>query len=523
MVAMRTAMLMVVAAAYVAAASATCASDSDCNTGYICGQGTCYFECDGTTVDQCSTAGAMMNGKPANICWDAPDPYPFVCVECDADAQCTGGLVCNDHECKNPSWNPCDTDSDCFDGQTCKASSSGQGQCVDCQADSDCAADEVCHTYDNRCQIACTAANWTTECASGDANYCRGLSPHFCVRCTEDSHCNTGEMCSSWGECYKACTSDGECRTGDKKDMHCGVKGHCEYNHDGCSATNPCSHGVCVSGSWTDPADNTDYTWGQCYECTDSDLTDCPSGKSACLGGSCVECSQDSHCEGLLDSCDVATGFCVQCLADTDCPTGDACMAGVCKTPPNPACSIDAECMVTGRPVCDTAHSGGAACVQCLVDSDCPGADNLCWELDNMCYRNERYLASSNECTMDSECTQAGATWCLIHTNGGNECVECLGDGDCGPNRYCNDDNACQDLPECPSGNNLFIYDDGVNGAKVATDNCEDYKTTAECNDVSVTPVVEWGAGTSQHVKYWILGDGSSATLTACKPAPVVT
>lgn len=54
----------------------------------------------------------------------------------------------------------------------------------------------------------------------------------------------------------------------------------------------------------------------------------------------------------------------VTCTTDADCPTGYACVGGVC-IPITVECTVDTECP-SERPFCV-----GGVCVQCRVDANC--------------------------------------------------------------------------------------------------------------------------------------------------------
>jgi hypothetical protein len=168
--------------------------------------------------------------------------------------------------------------------------------------------------------------------------------------------------------------------------------------------------GPCSQGQECDPALG-------CVNCTMD--SQCPASARYCLLGNCVQCRTNTDCgngttpscwpgnhtcqapctmnqcgDGNAPICDVTTGACVGCMSAADCPTSQ----GVCDptTQQCVQCTSGADCVGTSTPAC-----ARNMCVQCATSTDCSGATSYC-------------------------------------TSGGDnpwQCVECLQNGHCSPNK----------------------------------------------------------------------------------------
>ena len=152
------------------------------------------------------------------------------------------------------------------------------------------------------------------------------------------------------------CETESDCRLGS---LHCdkptGACVECDQDAQ-CGPTAPHCHPVlhrCVvcesSLDCTSPA--------TCDAPTRSCITPCRDGQEKCPSGSrcnevalrCVQCFENEHCRtGTRRTCELKTGRCVECLRDSNCP-GARCdtFAGVCTE-----CLSTDDCP-TERPLCD--------------------------------------------------------------------------------------------------------------------------------------------------------------------------
>lgn len=128
-----------------------CATDADCSAGQGCNQGltkTCEVRCE--RHEQCA---------PGEFC-DSDAllaSFPHCTPGCRSDAECTGGLICENGICQEG----CRKDSDCPVGQACA------GTCiVGCRDDSECSdgASCVCHR--------CSTPSCRSDADCADGAYC---------------------------------------------------------------------------------------------------------------------------------------------------------------------------------------------------------------------------------------------------------------------------------------------------------------------------------------------------------------
>jgi Cys-rich repeat protein len=122
------------------------------------------------------------------------------------------------------------------------------------------------------------------------------------------------------------------------------------------------------------------------------------------------------------------------CSADSDCPSGQACVSGVC-TPQTASCTSDAQC------------AAGQACVNgtCSVVG-CTPSGEVCDGIDNDCNGLVDDGLSCNDggmsCTADSQCAQGQACIsgvCQADNDGGQPDggLTCSTDSDCPGSQHC--------------------------------------------------------------------------------------
>jgi hypothetical protein len=165
-----------------------------------------------------------------------------------------------------------------------------------------------------------------------------------------------------------------------------GCSNECEYAADGvCDDGGPGSaYSVCTLGT----------------DCTDCGVRsvgcqanrDCPddgkfcSGDAVCVNGTCGFVG--NPCVGTaLPVCDETADACVQCMQDADCPAPNTCITNLC-TPPNSACSNDADCPDDGL-FCN----GSEFC-------DINGMANACNSTGNPCPDGETCQEDTDTCVV---------------------------------------------------------------------------------------------------------------------------
>ncbi|MFI5394004.1 MAG: right-handed parallel beta-helix repeat-containing protein [Candidatus Binatia bacterium] len=268
------------------------------------------------------------------------------CVICEADADCSDGLVCNGtetcvgHKCQAGTPKDCSGTSDqcnlgvctepgtCVaqplkDGTSCSGGACEAGVCtnlcagVTCTSPDDCHTPGTCNPHTGQCSAPVTNGNGTS-CSGGACE--SGVCTNLCagVTCTSPDDCHTAGTCNS----------------------HTGVCSAPVTNGNGTS----CSGGACEAGVCT----------------------------NLCIGVTCQPLDQ-CHTPG---TCNTHTGQCSSsppkpdgstCNDNNACTQTDTCQAGVC-TGGNPVvCTADlchnpGTCN-TGTGVCSAPTSKGGACL----------------------------------------------------------------------------------------------------------------------------------------------------------------
>lgn len=223
-----------------------------------------------------------------------------------------------------------------------------------------------------------------------------------------------------------------------------------------------------------------------CYErikvCACSGEADCD-GCSDCIDGVCVSrCTHDEFCDG---------NECVECNSDIPCPDGKICQNGKCVCPDGqfkdeagrcvpclpgecPPCHVctpeGCKPIDCGDKVCDPTLND---CVECVGSGDCRPNEKC---VNNDCVCKDGYVRNANgDCVKDRECNSD--TDCP-------DCFECDEFGNCNPKvcpagEICIGDDCvtpCETGADCPPG---F----GCDGEKCVECNTLDC-ATSECADV---------------------------------------
>lgn len=144
--------------------------------------------------------------------------------------------------------------------------------------------------------------------------------------------------------------------------------------------------------------------------------------------GACVACTATEGCSGATPICNTTAAggaYCVECLTDTQCP-GSTCNPSTrtCRSHVVPDAGSACPTMCAGQtPQCDAASR---TCVQCLVDSQCGGGSRVC----DASHRCALAPSDGGTCVMQ----QAPPT-CTATCNEGFQCVggQCVLNGSAGP------------------------------------------------------------------------------------------
>jgi hypothetical protein len=278
---------------------------------------------------------------------------------CASNRDCQDGFVCVGGSCVGGAVSGCADNADCPLGEYCDLDSHkcAIAQVVACQSDAECRADQRCNTVTGVCIDAPRSCGEGGSCPSG--THCDTVND-ACVACLGDEHCTGGDVCRDQvcvdpnkPEDPNGCTLDTECNP----PLTVCLEGACSL---GCAQPGGM---LCEDGAVCDTARGRCVTIeGPCAtdpDCTPP-MTVCESGQ--CIPG-CGQVG-GVQCPGGQE-CNPSTGRCRAggpvCLSDDDCNAPQTVcnlFSGTCE----PGC-VSAGC--TAPETCDTATGhcqGGATC-----------------------------------------------------------------------------------------------------------------------------------------------------------------
>ncbi len=363
-----------------------CAADADCETGEVCDPSNACVPCHDSAMtggvdNGCSDDTPACVGTAANA----------TCVECEADSECDAGEVCApDNVCVtcHDDMAAGEIDDGCSAGMpACLVDTSvmpAASSCVECIADADCGGDLVCDPANNAC-VPChdsSSAGVDSGCSAAAPTCVGSGASATCEACDSDDDCATGEVCDPSNACV-GCFDDA---APGAVDSGCAMGAPACVSDGGSATCEECDvDAACGAGEVCDESNS-------CVACEDTEGpgavdSGCSEETPACIGGGddavCVECAADGDCEeGTVCG---PEAICVVCHDDADAGATDhgcsdetpACVevdgGGVTCV----ECETDAEC--PGTNVC----SAAGTCVGCLdtdedtvCDSDDPDDDN---------------------------------------------------------------------------------------------------------------------------------------------------
>lgn len=258
-----------------------CTQTSQCGSGQVCDTGLCQ-------AGNCVTSADCTNGR---LCLSR------TCSDCTSDGQCGAGKICVTGGCVT---GVCHGDADCSTGLQCDTNptSPTAWTCRSCSplntaTSNSCGAGRVCDASG-----LCRSGNCTMN------SHCGGSTPvcvNFnCTTCTQDSQCNSGQLCVN-----------NQCRTGN-------CHGTGPDPHVDCAPTNNwCVNNVCT---------------GNCR--TNDDCTATGFCNTSGPAPTCGPCTAPGQC-GIGKVCTPGGGgnTCVtaQCSSiEPNCPPGESCVSGAC-------------------------------------------------------------------------------------------------------------------------------------------------------------------------------------------------
>ncbi len=170
-----------------------CETDDDCPGDAPGAQAQCVKGlCAPPPAQSCLSAGECIN--PYKVCYsEAPI--------CQFDTDCGGAAICRSKMCI-PDRTPCGSDADCDGDWFCSFGLCSPGK-LGCQKDGDCGDGGECRG--GICTASCGNCSAESDCPAGLScvkNLCVAV-PAECVdyrcrlKCTKNSGCKSGEICSS--------------------------------------------------------------------------------------------------------------------------------------------------------------------------------------------------------------------------------------------------------------------------------------------------------------------------------------
>ena len=363
---------------------AACLRDFECVSG-MCRGG----ECLGACADGRCPADQLCRGFPHGaFCTHLPAPRG---AECYADVECAAELECTAGRCL-----PACDGGRCPDEATCPPDSV---RCApDCDRDADCAPGFVCQRHDGTAPYCAPRGELPLHgpCARGPE--CRSGLCHG-GRCTADCPaCNVGSGGAAEGI---PCAADGECASGlcvgglcarTCPESGCGVGRSCAFLGDArvCVPT-------CVAGNLACPPDlycvvdaaeglmcrgprDGRAAGGECQTEMDcaAEAPVCRQGRCRALCDQDAACPEETRCRVLPSGVRICAPrgdaeLMAACAADADCADG-LCEGGRCYGACGPGCADTALCVDAAR---QPAAPDFRCARGCIASDACP-AGTLC-------------------------------------------------------------------------------------------------------------------------------------------------
>ena len=446
-----------------------CTDNSDCPSGFACGEGKTI---DGATRKQCwFGAGA---GAAASVCGcsqrAAAMELSTTCWATDgaSGAKCGGLRHCTAKGLEacggKPGKEVCNGKDDDCDGLTDNLACDDQNDCTQDLCD---AASATC-SHNMLDGSPCNADN--TECTANDACQNGACKPGAAKTCSDGNPC-TDDSCDPKAGCVFANNSAG-CDDG----KICTTNDYCAGGTCNPGKSNNCDDGNSCTDQACDPVTGNCSTTFNTLNCDDKNA--CTKG-DACKDGVCkaglsVDCTDTDAC--TLDSCDLAGG-CTHTVSTGVCDDGDACSygetcaSGACGGGQNlncddkNACTADSCDKITGckhtpqNGGCDDGNActqndacSGGSCIGAAM-GPCASDQNPC--TDEMCDPSVGCVSTNNAfpCSDGSVCTQNDA--CANGTCVPGATLNCTDDGNPCTTEQCNP------VTGCESVNNSLACEDG--------------------------------------------------------------
>jgi len=505
----------------------SCDDSNVCTDDFCQGDGTCTHtnntaSCD--DGDPCSSqdvcaAGACTAGATDKDT-DGDGYY---------DDQCPGGTDCDDGSSgvnpgvfEGPNGDPKCTDgidNDC-DGLTDLQESS----CGECNIDADCDDGDVCNGAETCSSNVCQAGTPLTcddsdPCTDNNCDPVNGCEyPYNTAACDDGNPCTDGDACSG-GVCSGlpySCNDSNVCT-----DDTCNGDGTCTYvnNTDSCNDSNPCTHTDTCSGG---ACAGTPYTCSDGNPCTDDvcngdDTCSFPNNTDSCNDNN--PCTQDDVCSG-----GVCAGASYSCV-DGDVCTDDICNGdGTCSNPYNTAACNDGD-LCTKDDVCS---GGTCAGTTYTCDDTNPCTDDVCDGTGGCNFVNNTAGCDDGEpCTYSDICSGGACSGTAYSCDDSNPCTDdtCNGDGTCtrvNNTAGCDDTDPCTSGDVCSGGSCAGTPYTCTDGNPCTDDECDGVggctfpNNTADCNDGNPCTSGDICSGGSCAGTPYTCTDGNPCTNDVC-------
>lgn len=287
---------------------------------------------------------------------------PSASEGCASNRDCEDGFVCVGGACVGGAASGCNDNADCPLGEYCDLDSHkcAVNRVVSCQADEQCPAQQRCNTTTGVCIDAPRSCGEGGSCPSG--TYCETVQ-NACVACLADEHCTGTDVCREnvcvdpeKPEDPNGCTLDTECNP----PLTICLEGSCSL---GCAqpggqvcdedAVCDTARGRCVTieGPCTSDPDCTPPMTvcesGQCIPgCGQVGGVQCPGGQECnpstgrCRAGGPV-CISDDDCNVPTTVCNLFSGACEAGCGTTGCTAPETCNATTGHCEGNATCTAD--------------------------------------------------------------------------------------------------------------------------------------------------------------------------------------
>ncbi|MFT3713097.1 MAG: carboxypeptidase-like regulatory domain-containing protein [Archangium sp.] len=269
-------------------ACTVCGNDAQCGAGKLCLGGSCV-------AGNCRTPADCPTGQ---VC------LSNACAPCTNSGQCTAGNVCDTDGLCHPG--NCTTTANCAPGQLCL-----NRTCSACTMDTQCAGGQIC--FNGACVSG--TCHGDSDC-SGGTQLCN-TSTHLCQSCAPTNQLNNAQ-CGGAGH---VCDSAGFCRVGT-----CRTNGDCSavpgqvcvnFNCSTCTQDSQCNSGqLCIANS---------CKTGNCHGTGPNPNVDCDATNGVCVNNVCTgNCRDNSNCPAT-GLCNLTTHTCTTCTGGGQCGVGRVC------------------------------------------------------------------------------------------------------------------------------------------------------------------------------------------------------